>query len=229
MNDPKDGQSTNNGQQFDAQLSAYLDGEMDEEREREFERLLDSDPTMKRRLDTLLEMSGWLDRTRKPAPEGFAERVERAISAHGPSIDAESRGFSGFRQWTQRFRWAWAPALVGAAVILFFLIRSDSTHIPIDPAGPTEVATAETDAPFHEFRFEAANAEEVCLVGNFNRWTVCETPLERVEPNLWRVKVVLSEGRHEYMFVVDGQWRTDPAASFHVDDGFGNQNAVVYL
>ena len=40
----------------------------------------------------------------------------------------------------------------------------------------------------------------------------------------------LPRGRHQYMFVVDDQeWQTDPRADVRVDDGFGNQNAVVFL
>jgi hypothetical protein len=31
------------------------------------------------------------------------------------------------------------------------------------------------------------------------------------------------------MFVVDRVWHTDPGARLHVDDGFGNRNAVVVL
>jgi 1,4-alpha-glucan branching enzyme len=81
----------------------------------------------------------------------------------------------------------------------------------------------------HEFRFEAAGAEEVCLVGDFNQWKVCATPLVRKKEEVWTVRIPLARGRHEYMFVVDGEWLTDPTAPFHVDDGFGNQNAVLYL
>ncbi|MFC1572325.1 glycogen-binding domain-containing protein [Candidatus Eisenbacteria bacterium] len=39
----------------------------------------------------------------------------------------------------------------------------------------------------------------------------------------------MRQGRHEYMFVVDGEWMTDNNAAFYVDDGFGNQNAVLHL
>ncbi len=29
------------------------------------------------------------------------------------------------------------------------------------------------------------------------------------------------------MFVVDGEWVTDPQADRYVDDGFGNRNALI--
>jgi len=242
MKDPRDDPSMREEREGDDRLIAYLDGEMGEEEAREFERLLDSDPSLRQRGDALLKMNNWLDRTRRPAPDGFAEGVERAISArvaegadpHGSgirdaSLGAEDRSFSALDQWTRRLRWTWAPALVGAAAVLFFLIRGDSGRVPDERVEPAQMATVESDEFIQEFRFEAADAEEICLVGDFNQWKVCETPLERVEENIWTVKIPLSEGRHEYMFVVDGEWRIDPAASFRVDDGFGNQNAVVYL
>lgn len=81
----------------------------------------------------------------------------------------------------------------------------------------------------HEFLFRAGEAAEVCLVGSFNRWTVCETPLRPAGDDLWKVTVELPAGRHEYMFVVDDRWETDPGAPFYADDGFGHRNAVVLL
>ena len=41
--------------------------------------------------------------------------------------------------------------------------------------------------------------------------------------------VRLPPGAHEYMFVVDGQWVTDPAATERRPDGFGRDNAVLRL
>jgi 1,4-alpha-glucan branching enzyme len=83
----------------------------------------------------------------------------------------------------------------------------------------------------HRFELEAPDARKVCLVGNFNGWEVCRTPLVRnVETGEWSLEVPLPPGRHEYMFVLDDEsWVTDPEAPVHVDDGFGNVNAVVFL
>jgi len=41
--------------------------------------------------------------------------------------------------------------------------------------------------------------------------------------------VSLPPGAHEYMFVVDGKWITDPAASELRPDGFGRTNAILRL
>jgi 1,4-alpha-glucan branching enzyme len=100
------------------------------------------------------------------------------------------------------------------------------------PAGAVEASLAggsRADLVRHSFRLEAPGAQQVCLVGDFNRWKVCATPLERIKDNLWQISVELKKGRHEYMFVVDNEWISDPRASVQVDDGFGHRNAVLIL
>jgi hypothetical protein len=229
MKNPENESSNHGIREVEDRLNTYLAGEMDEEQAREFERLLDVDPSLRQRADALLKMNDWLNRTRGPAPDDFAGRVERAINARAASTEAVDSTPSILSRWMQRFRFAWAPTLVGVAVILFFLIRIDPGRIHDEAVEPVGMMTAGSSGFLQRFRFEAANAEEVCLVGDFNGWQICETPLERVDENVWEAKIPLSEGRHEYMFVVDGVWRTDPTASFHIDDGFGNRNAVVYI
>ena len=82
----------------------------------------------------------------------------------------------------------------------------------------------------YRFTLDAPDARRVCLVGDFNDWTVCEVPLVRDEAaGTWSVQMELPPGRHEYMFVVDEGWVTDPSAPLQVDDGFGNRNAVIFL
>jgi hypothetical protein len=40
--------------------------------------------------------------------------------------------------------------------------------------------------------------------------------------------VELPEGRHEYIFLVDGKrWVTDPRGASHRPDGFGQVNTVI--
>jgi 1,4-alpha-glucan branching enzyme len=92
--------------------------------------------------------------------------------------------------------------------------------VPPVPAAPTIVYT---------FSVKAADAEKVCLAGDFNQWRVCDAALTRVEEDFWSISLELPKGRYEYMFVVDGNWVTDPNAIGHVDDGFGNKNAVLVL
>jgi 1,4-alpha-glucan branching enzyme len=77
------------------------------------------------------------------------------------------------------------------------------------------------------FVFVAPRASKVSLVGDFNDWDDTKSPLVRV-PNsgLWTVTLPLPAGRHEYQFVVDGNWLPDPSAPVAGDDGFGRTNSV---
>ena len=111
---------------------------------------------------------------------------------------------------------------------------SDRAESQADPspgiAVPVETAdSAGQNTVRYTFMFKAGQAEEVCLAGDFNRWRVCEAPLERVGEDVWSVSLELPPGRYEYMFVVDGTWVTDPHAVTHIDDGFGNRNALLII
>jgi hypothetical protein len=46
----------------------------------------------------------------------------------------------------------------------------------------------------------------------------------------WSLTVLLPEGRHEYMYLVNGEKMIlDPEALIRQEDGFGNQNSVLVL
>jgi 1,4-alpha-glucan branching enzyme len=132
---------------------------------------------------------------------------------------------------------------VAVVAALFILTQRPADQARVDPsrtAVPLDVATGRevsralsldggADLVRHSFRLEAQGAQQVCLVGDFNRWKVCATPLEQTRDNLWQISVDLERGRHEYMFVVDNEWISDPRAAVQVDDGFGHRNAVLIL
>ncbi len=61
------------------------------------------------------------------------------------------------------------------------------------------------------FTYYDPTAQQVYLAGDFNNWDPTALPMERDETGLWSVTLRLSPGRHEYKFVVDGQWVADPA------------------
>ncbi len=39
----------------------------------------------------------------------------------------------------------------------------------------------------------------------------------------------LKPGRYEYQFIVDGQWRTDPANPNRQSNSFGSENSVIEI
>ena len=165
------------------------------------------------------------------APLGFASRVMARIEDETAVADAGRDG------WFARTVAGWRrPALLVAsglatAALALWLVRGSLQ--PVSPTDPPQAPKLEAEATQtipHEFSIEAPNAQRVCLVGDFNDWTLCEVPLVRDEARgTWSIQVNLPPGRHEYMFVVDEGWVTDPSANLHIDDGFGNRNAVIFL
>jgi 1,4-alpha-glucan branching enzyme len=79
------------------------------------------------------------------------------------------------------------------------------------------------------FTVTAEDADKVCLAGDFNQWRVCEAPMQHLGGDTWSITIQLPRGRHEYMFVIDDQWVTDPDAMGYSDDGFGNRNSVLVV
>lgn len=176
------------------------------------------------------------DSSTKPTPV-----ARRYVPAPEPGFLARLFGAGGFRPGL-----AGALTLAAMAVALTILIARFQMHpapgeaprpvvqeiAPVDPSsGGEPLAGNTTDVVVHRFVLEAPTAQKVCLVGDFNEWKLCEVPMKRdAATGQWVATVVLPKGRHQYMFVVDdGDWRSDPQADVRVDDGFGHQNAVVFL
>ncbi len=60
------------------------------------------------------------------------------------------------------------------------------------------------------FSCHAPDAERVCVTGDFNEWSLDATPMKKNRQGKWTAKVDLPAGRHEYKFVVDGEWCCEP-------------------
>ena len=62
-----------------------------------------------------------------------------------------------------------------------------------------------------EISCNASKAKTVFVAGTFNDWKPDATPLHNHLPNSkWAVTLPLPVGRHEYKFVVDGEWCCEP-------------------
>ena len=79
------------------------------------------------------------------------------------------------------------------------------------------------------FSFEAAEAREVILVGDFNNWDPRKHAMNNDGHGTWNKTVMLALGRYEYKFFVDGDWRIDPKSSQTCSNCFGTQNSVINL
>ncbi|TAL18117.1 hypothetical protein EPN96_03070 [bacterium] len=125
------------------------------------------------------------------------------------------------------FGWLTAPRLIAASLvaIAFFgglATREMMLRSPLkDSLAMQKVA----------FEFEAPNASNVSLVGDFNDWGLRDVPISANQSGgRWVFEVKLVPGRYQYAFVVDGKkWLPDPKAAGIIPDGFGGQNSVLYI
>ena len=128
----------------------------------------------------------------------------------------------------------WAPreisirpafALAGAGAVLILGLVSYQGEAP-----PMTEQVASGGAPPHmfvQFRLEAA-ASRVQLAGSFTNWEP-RYELLQYAPGIWTITVPLTQGVHDYAFVVDGrEWVPDPYAP-QIGDGFGGTNSRLTL
>ncbi len=138
--------------------------------------------------------------------------------------------------WVRLLRWFQSPRSI------------TFTPLQLAPAAAVLIAVCLTFA-FHALRTEKGNvalqgnrvpvalalrfpeARTVSVIGSFNGWQPQGCTLKSVNGEAhWTITLMLPTGRYEYAFVVDGeQIIPDPGAGLREDDGFGNQNAILFV
>ncbi|MDD2337708.1 MAG: isoamylase early set domain-containing protein [Geobacteraceae bacterium] len=76
------------------------------------------------------------------------------------------------------------------------------------------------------FEFQALDARDVYLAGDFNNWDIHTYPMKKDRKGAWKATLPLTSGRYEYKFFVDGCWESDPSCSCCVPNQFGSMNCV---
>ena len=78
------------------------------------------------------------------------------------------------------------------------------------------------------FQVTAEPGSEVFVAGSFNDWNPTQCRM-RDNPGSGHCKttLVLPPGRHEYKFVVNGEWRVDPACAESVPNDYGALNSIL--
>ena len=76
------------------------------------------------------------------------------------------------------------------------------------------------------FSFNAPGAASVLLAGDFTQWRKHPIALRREPDGIWKATTSLAPGTYHYRFLVDGEWRDDPACTLRVKNPFGSQDAV---
>ena len=75
--------------------------------------------------------------------------------------------------------------------------------------------------------FYHPTAKAVAVAGTFNDWRPESTQMVALGEGQWRKELVLRPGEYEYLFVVDGEWFTDPSAKASSPNPFGGLNSVL--
>ncbi len=108
-----------------------------------------------------------------------------------------------------------------------------SSLSPDTVVAPRSVEVERTPDGQHECRFSfqpSAPVTSVNLAGEFNGWSITNTPMIRGDDGVWRVAARLAPGEHPYKFVIDSsKWLADPLNPHAVDDGHGGRNSVLRL
>lgn len=125
-------------------------------------------------------------------------------------------------------------AAAGIAIAVLSVDRAGSGRAATQVAATAPVASAAAAAAVDtvklvQFMLVAPDARTVSVVGDFNDWDPAATPLrEAADAGVWTITVPLAAGRHQYVFMVDGnRWTPDPAAPLAVEDDFGMPNSVI--
>jgi hypothetical protein len=172
-----------------------------------------------------------------PSPQAVGRLLQTVWASPRPS-------------WFSRAWEAWrVPALSGlgasavavAALALGFVGRGAvTTATPAAPIAANGAATGEfpvqlaaNDGELRvptQFVLEAADAQRVSVVGEFNDWKVGEVEMVRVGAGMWTATVPLAPGRHVYAYVIDGTLLVaDPRAPKSGDSDYGREGSVVMV
>lgn len=80
-----------------------------------------------------------------------------------------------------------------------------------------------------EFKLSAPEAKEVCLAGNFNKWSEISDPMKKDTTGTWKKTKMLPRGKYEYKFIVDGKWTLDPRCPNTAPNQYGTENNAIEI
>ena len=101
--------------------------------------------------------------------------------------------------------------------------------VKVEPVNAVSPKPVKAVLPKAHLELVKPEAQHVFVAGSFNGWNPANTPLTRVSEGKWVGELTGISGRHEYLFVVDGQWLPDPNAKESVQNPFGGRNSVLVV
>jgi len=138
--------------------------------------------------------------------------------------------------WTRLMRWARSPFSITftplraapLAAMLVGICLAFTYHIFYHEKASLAVRDGRVPVVL---ALRSPDARSVAVIGSFNGWEAQNCELQTLDGEThWAVTLLLPSGRYEYAFLVDGERIVpDPGAGFHEEDGFGNQNAVLFI
>ena len=72
-------------------------------------------------------------------------------------------------------------------------------------------------------------AKSVILAGSFNGWNTAANHLRKGKDGAWSTTVYLVPGTYEYLFIVDGEWKTDPTCELRYLNRYGGYNSLLIV
>lgn len=80
------------------------------------------------------------------------------------------------------------------------------------------------------FEVEAEAGNTVAVAGTFNDWDVAKHPLkDNPGSGKYATTLALVPGRHEYKFVINGEWCIDPNCPECAPNDHGTLNSVLHV
>ena len=224
----------------------YLDGELNETEERQALHMIADDAEMREmlRFERSLGYSFTAEAVAESftVPENFADSVMNRIessdmTASEPNPDREKESAKIFNLLPVR-KLMMNPVFAAAVILLsagFGFLLSQSFYnqevIRAEYRASTQLVAEEESLIWIRFVYFDEDAESMEIAGDFSDWEPIALNPEFIgEKQVWTGIVPVERGEHRYMFVRNGEeWVTDPLAEVQQDDGFGNNNAVLYL
>lgn len=224
----------------------YLDGELSDKEEQEALHMIADDAGMREllRFDRSLQYSftDGLDAEQFSVPEHFTDSVMDRIAALPAKVEEKpdqqnAKIYSLFktRQISVNPVWAAAAIIIISFGFGFLLLNQDTGQnefTSVDDYQTSTQVVSESDSEIWiRFVYIDDEAESIEVAGDFSDWDPVALSREYVgDRQVWTGLIPVTRGEHRYMFVRNGEeWLTDPLAAVKKDDGFGNENAVLYL
>ena len=169
-----------------------------------------------------------LEKAPAPAPS-FSEQVQRWWTTVTTPVALEVRPLTtamaalllGVVAWI-----AWPPATPHGPQPASSPPMTSSTSVQEASKSSTQQGTV-----WIRFMYTNNTADSVAVAGDFSQWDLVPLSPRTVNgETVWTGLVPVSQGEHEYQFVINGErWVPDPLAPIKRGDGFGTKNAVLKI